>query len=63
MSRKAEFAADAYSKSLVGEDSMISALKVLARANFAHLTPHPLVVKLTYSHPPIASRIDALLSK
>lgn len=63
ISRKAEFAADAYSKSLLGEAPMISALKVLARTNFAHLTPHPLVVKLTYSHPPIASRIDALLTK
>lgn len=60
ISRKAEFAADAYSKSLLGETPMIGALKVLARTNFAHLTPHPLVVKLTYSHPPIAARIEAL---
>jgi STE24 endopeptidase len=62
ISRKAEFAADAYSKSLLGQEPMIGALKVLARANFAHLTPHPLVVKLTYTHPPIAARIEALRS-
>ena len=39
---------------------MKTALKVLGRENFANLTPHPLYVKLTYSHPPITDRIRGI---
>lgn len=61
VSRKAEFQADNYVKEHGNADDLISALKVLARENYANLTPHPLYVKLFYSHPPIAQRIEALI--
>jgi STE24 endopeptidase len=60
LSRKAEFKADAFAAEAGYRKAMISALKVLARENFANLTPHPVVVKLTYSHPPVSQRIAAL---
>jgi STE24 endopeptidase len=60
-SRKHEFEADHYAASNYHKEPMIEALKVLGRENFANLTPHPLYVKLTYSHPPIATRIEAIL--
>ena len=59
-SRKAEYRAD---KQAVNEgygEAMISALKKLARDNFAHLSPSKLNVVLEYSHPPLAQRIDAV---
>lgn len=60
ISRKAEYRADAYAAEVGYRDAMVSALKVLARENFSNLTPHPLVVKMTYSHPPISERVRAL---
>ena len=60
LSRKAEYKADAFAARTSSSHDMINALKVLARENFSNLTPHPLVVKLTYSHPPISHRIEAL---
>ena len=60
LSRKAEYKADAFAAKSGYRHAMISALKVLARENFSNLTPHPLVVKLTYSHPPVSQRINAL---
>jgi len=63
ISRRAEYRADAFASDSGYRDAMISALKVLARENFANLTPHPLVVKMTYSHPPISQRIEALSTK
>lgn len=59
-SRKAEFKADAYAGKSADRQAMISALKVLARENYSNLTPHPMVVKMTYSHPPMSERIKAL---
>ncbi len=59
-SRKAEYKADAFAGKMASVESMSSALKVLARENFSNLTPHPIVVKMTYSHPPISDRISAL---
>lgn len=60
MSRKAEYLADGYAVKAGYKDAMISALKVLAKENFANLTPHPLVVKMTYSHPTVNQRLEAL---
>ena len=59
-SRKAEYRAD---KQAVQEGygiAMISALKKLARENFAHLSPSPVNVVLEYSHPPLGERIAAI---
>ncbi len=60
LSRKAEYKADLFAVKNYQRNSMISALKVLAKENFSNLNPHPLVVKLTYSHPPISKRIKAI---
>lgn len=59
-SRKAEYRADNFAAKAGYRQEMIDALKILARENFSNLTPHPLVVKLTYTHPPVSQRIEAL---
>ena len=59
-SRRAEYRADAQAVKEGCADALISALKKLARENFADLSPHPLLVKLEYSHPTLSQRIDAL---
>jgi len=59
-SRKHEFQADNFASTKYSKAAMESSLKVLAKENYANLTPHPLYVKLTYSHPPIAERIEAI---
>ena len=59
-SRKHEYEADQYSASKFKVEPMITALKVLSRENFSNLTPHPLFVKLRYSHPPTADRIKSI---
>jgi STE24 endopeptidase len=59
-SRKHEYQADHYAASKYKVEPMITALKVLSKENFSNLTPHPLYVKLRYSHPPTASRIKAI---
>jgi STE24 endopeptidase len=60
ISRKFEFQADYFVYNYGQANHLISALKVLARENFSNLTPHPLYVKIFYSHPPIADRIKAI---
>ncbi len=60
VSRKAEYRAD---KQAVKEGcgaAMTSALKKLARENFAHLAPSKINVVLEYSHPPLGERIAAV---
>ena len=60
LSRKAEYRADAQAvKEGCGEE-LVSALKKLARQNYADLAPSPLLVKLEYSHPPLSQRIEAI---
>ena len=56
-SRKHEYQADNYAAVNYSGEAIISSLKVLSRENYSNLTPHPLYVKLTYSHPPTALRI------
>ncbi len=60
LSRKHEYQADNFAATKYDKLSMETALKVLTRENFSNLTPHPLYVKLTYSHPPAADRIRAI---
>jgi len=60
LSRKAEYAADAYSATYVHKDHMISALKKLVKENFSNLSPHPAYVIVHYTHPPVSERIKAL---
>lgn len=61
ISRRHEYSADAFTAAACGKhDSMISALKKLSVDNLANLTPHPMKVFLSYSHPPVIERIRAL---
>jgi len=61
MSRKNEFEADAYALETTQKpEPLISMLKGLAASNLSHLTPHPLMVFLSYSHPPVTARISAV---
>jgi STE24 endopeptidase len=61
LSRKHEYEADVYAVSTYGKPaSMISALKKLTVDNLSNLTPHPLKVFLSYSHPPVMKRIEAI---
>lgn len=60
LSRTAEYKADAFSAKNGYFEAMKSALIVLSRTNFSNLNPHPFVVKLTYSHPPLSQRLDSI---
>jgi len=61
LSRKNEYEADSYSvKTYKKPLSMIAALKKLSVENLSNLTPHPLKVFLSYSHPPVLERIRAI---
>jgi STE24 endopeptidase len=61
LSRRHEYDADVYSVKTYGEpESMITALKKLNVENLSNLTPHPVKVFLSYSHPPILERIKAI---
>ncbi len=60
LSRRAEFQADAFAKSMVGAAPMISALTKLSRDNLATLTPDWLYTLFNYSHPPVPERIAHL---
>lgn len=58
--RAAEYRADAQAVCEGYGEEMITALKKLARENFADLSPLPATVILEYSHPPIAQRVEAI---
>ena len=59
-SRFAEYRADQQAVNEGYGKALCTALKVLAKENFAHLSPSPLLVKLEYSHPPLGARIAAI---
>ena len=59
-SRRAEYRADTQAvKEGYGKD-LVSALKKLSNRNLADLAPSPLLVRLTYSHPTLSQRIEAI---
>jgi STE24 endopeptidase len=61
LSRRHEYEADAYAvRTYRRPQSMIAALKKLSVDNLSNLTPHPLKVFLSYSHPPVLERIRAI---
>ena len=61
LSRKYEYEADVYAVTTYRKpESMISALKKLTVDNLSNLTPHPLKVFLSYSHPPVLERIQSI---
>jgi STE24 endopeptidase len=60
ISRKHEYQADRYAATHYHSEHSISSLKLITRENFSNLTPHPLFVKMNFSHPPTADRIRAI---
>ncbi len=61
LSRRNEFEADRYALETTGNpEALVRMLKGLAAGNLSHLTPHPLMVFLSYSHPPVGRRIAAV---
>ena len=60
LSRRAEFEADDFARTMVGREAMISALTRLTRDNLSTLTPDRLYVLFYYSHPPVPVRVAEL---
>lgn len=61
LSRLFEYEADEFSARTYGQPgAMIDGLKKLSVDNLSNLTPHPLKIFLSYSHPPVLERIRAL---
>ena len=60
-SRRNEYEADRFAAETTGAPGeMVAALKKLSVQNLSNLTPHPLLVALRYSHPPLLERIAAI---
>jgi STE24 endopeptidase len=61
LSRRDEFEADRYAAQALGDPNpLISALKRLSKESLSNLTPHPLLVSLHFTHPPVVERVLAL---
>ncbi|WP_289055346.1 M48 family metallopeptidase [Carboxylicivirga marina] len=60
LSRKNEYAADAYANDFGLGKALISGLKTISSNALSNLTPHPLFVFFHYSHPPLLQRIRAI---
>ena len=59
-SRKNEYEADRYAAETYNAKALSDALKKLSADNLSNLTPHPAVVFVHYSHPPLLDRLRAL---
>lgn len=62
LSRKNEYAADAYANNFGLGDALISGLKTISSNALSNLTPHRLYVFFHYSHPPLLQRIRAIIN-
>ena len=60
LSRKAEYAADAFAAQHADSQSIHGALVRLAQENLSNLNPHQLYVWLHYNHPALAERLRAI---
>lgn len=60
LSRKFEFQADDYAGHTYESKHLIGALKKLSQKSLSNLTPHPLYVKIHYSHPSLLDRLQNL---
>ena len=60
LSRKHEYEADAFAAKEGYGNELIKSLKKLYKEDYSDINPHPLVVKLTYSHPTLSQRIAAI---
>jgi STE24 endopeptidase len=63
MSRAFERRADSLAYEKGYGDELITALRKLHKDSLSDMNPHPLVVKLTYNHPPLHERIELIESK
>ena len=63
VSRKGEYAADAFAAKHGHGEHLISGLKKLSANTLSNLTPHPAVVWMEYSHPTLAQRIESILKR
>lgn len=63
LSRKNEYAADAYANGFGLGEALISGLKTISSNALSNLTPHSLYVFFHYSHPPLLQRIRAIKEK
>jgi STE24 endopeptidase len=63
LSRKFEYQADNYAKTTYNAKDLVNALKRLTKKSLSNLTPHPLYVKVNYSHPSLLQRVLNLKSK
>lgn len=61
LSRKNEFEADAYARETFSGAALAQALKKLSVDTLSNLFPHPWYVFFHYSHPPLLSRLKALM--
>ena len=61
--RACEYRADAFAAQNGYAEGLISALKRLSQDNLADLNPHPLIVAVEHSHPPLSQRIAALTAQ
>ena len=59
--RRCEYCADRFAADMGMSQPLISGLKKLTAESLGNLTPHPLVVKITYSHPTLEQRITRLM--
>lgn len=62
LSRKFEYQADNFAKNTYAAVPLITSLKKLSKNNLSNLTPHPLYVKLNYSHPTLLQRYRNLIA-
>ena len=63
MSRAFERRADALAYEKGYGDELITALRKLHKDSLSDMNPHPIVVKLTYNHPPLHERIELIEAK
>lgn len=63
MSRAFERRADSLAYEKGYGDELITALRKLHKDSLSDMNPHPIVVKLTYNHPPLHERIELIESK
>ena len=61
-SRLAEYRADEQAVKEGYGEALVTGLKLLAKENFADLSPSPALVVLEYSHPPLAKRIERIMN-